>query len=64
MTLPTDKWLSIEKAREQVGVSRRTIYNWMDTGKVTWMRTAGGSRRILESSLWKPGQPDQADQSK
>ena len=38
--------LSIMKACEVVGVSRRTIYNWISAGKVEYVRTAGGSSRI------------------
>ena len=45
--------LSIMKACEVVGVSRRTIYNWMAGGKVQYVRTAGGSVRIFADSLWK-----------
>ena len=46
--------LSIMKACEVVGVSRRTIYNWMAGGKVQYVRTAGGSVRIYADSLWRP----------
>lgn len=45
--------LSIMKACEVVGVSRRTIYNWMAGGKVEYIRTAGGSVRIFADSLWR-----------
>lgn len=45
--------LSIMKAAEVVGVSRRTIYNWMNAGKVEFIRTAGGSVRIFVDSLWR-----------
>ena len=45
--------LSIMKACEVVGVSRRTIYNWMAGGKVQYVRTAGGSVRIFADSLWR-----------
>jgi excisionase family DNA binding protein len=48
--------LSIMKACEVVGVSRRTIYNWMAGGKVQYVRTAGGSVRIYADSLWKTPQ--------
>lgn len=41
------------KAAEVVGVSRRTIYNWMNAGKVEFIRTAGGSVRIFVDSLWR-----------
>ena len=53
--------LSIMKACEVVGVSRRTIYNWMAGGKVQYVRTAGGSVRIYADSLWRP--PQEADSS-
>ena len=41
------------KACEAVGVSRRTIYNWISAGKVEFVRTAGGSIRIFADSLWR-----------
>jgi excisionase family DNA binding protein len=44
------------KACELVGVSRRTIYNWIAAGKVEYVRTAGGSIRIFVDTLWR--QPD------
>ena len=48
--------VSIVKACEVVGVSRRTIYNWMASGKVEYVRTAGGAVRIFVDSLWRqPG---------
>ncbi|HTI38297.1 MAG TPA: helix-turn-helix domain-containing protein [Vicinamibacterales bacterium] len=44
------------KACEVVGVSRRTIYNWIASGKVEYVRTAGGSVRIFVDTLWRePG---------
>ena len=42
--------ISITQACESVGVSRRTIYNWMAAGKVQYVRTAGGAVRIFEDS--------------
>jgi excisionase family DNA binding protein len=51
--------LSIMKACEVVGVSRRTIYNWMAGGKVQYVRTAGGSVRIFADSLWR--RPEESD---
>ena len=44
------------KACDVVGVSRRTIYNWISSGKVEYVRTAGGSVRIFVDSLWR--EPD------
>jgi len=50
------KAISIMKACELVGVSRRTIYNWITAGKVEYVRTAGGSIRIFVNTLWRdPG---------
>jgi excisionase family DNA binding protein len=50
--------LSIMKACEAVGVSRRTIYNWISAGKVEYVRTAGGSIRIFADTLWRDGAKD------
>ena len=49
--------LSIMKACEAVGVSRRTIYNWISAGKVEYVRTAGGSIRIFADTLWRDANP-------
>ena len=51
--------LSIMKACEVVGVSRRTIYNWIAANKVEYVRTAGGSIRIFADSLWRDASPSQ-----
>lgn len=45
------KTTSIVKACELVGVSRRTIYNWLASGKIEYVRTAGGSVRIFVDTL-------------
>jgi excisionase family DNA binding protein len=45
--------ISITQACESVGVSRRTIYNWMAAGKIQYVRTAGGAVRIFEDTLWR-----------
>ncbi|MCX6550314.1 MAG: helix-turn-helix domain-containing protein [Acidobacteria bacterium] len=55
------KAISIMKACELVGVSRRTIYNWISAGKVEYVRTAGGSIRIFVDSLWR--EPELGEQS-
>jgi len=47
------KTISIMKACELVGVSRRTIYNWLSSGKIEYIRTAGGSVRIFVDTLWR-----------
>jgi excisionase family DNA binding protein len=48
--------VSIPRACELVGVSRRTIYNWISSGKIQYVRTAGGSVRIFADTLWR--EPD------
>jgi len=47
------KTISIMNACELVGVSRRTIYNWLSSGKIEYLRTAGGSVRIFVDTLWR-----------
>lgn len=49
--------VSIPRACEMVGVSRRTIYNWIAGGKVQYVRTAGGSVRIFVDTLWREPEP-------
>ena len=48
-------WLNIQQAADRARVSRRTLYNWLAAGKLRWWRTAGGSLRIVEASLWEQG---------
>jgi len=57
------KTVSIPRACELVGVSRRTIYNWIAGGKIQYVRTAGGSVRIFADTLWRraDGQGEDAD---
>jgi excisionase family DNA binding protein len=55
------KTVSIPRACELVGVSRRTIYNWLAGGKIQYVRTAGGSVRIFEDTLWR--EPEAANDS-
>lgn len=45
--------LKIAEACKAVGVTRRTIYNWMADGKIEWTQTAGGGKRIYADSLWR-----------
>jgi excisionase family DNA binding protein len=53
MMPPERKTVSIPQACELVGVSRRTIYNWLASGKVQYVRTAGGSVRIFVDTLFR-----------
>lgn len=45
--------VSIMKACDIAGVSRRTIYNWLKSGKIEFIRTAGGSVRIYVDTLFR-----------
>jgi excisionase family DNA binding protein len=55
------KTVSIAHAGQLVGVSRRTIYNWISGGKIQYVRTAGGSIRIFADTLWRePGEMEPA----
>jgi excisionase family DNA binding protein len=45
--------LSINDAAQKAGVSRRTIYHWMEQHKIECVKTAGGQIRIVEASLWR-----------
>lgn len=49
----SEKLVSIIEASKLVGVSRRTIYNWIMRGRLRYVRTASGSVRIFEPSLWR-----------
>jgi excisionase family DNA binding protein len=51
------KTVSIPRACELVGVSRRTIYNWIAANKIQYVRTAGGSVRIFADTLWREPEP-------
>ena len=55
------KTVSIPRACELVGVSRRTIYNWIAGGKVQYVRTAGGAVRIFADTLWREPDPTAED---
>jgi excisionase family DNA binding protein len=51
--------VSIDRAAEVLGVSRRTIYNRIRDGRLQSIRTPGGSQRILIESLPPTGsEPD------
>jgi excisionase family DNA binding protein len=49
--------LTMNQACERVGVSRRTIYNWIESGKIATVRTAGGCLRIFADTLYQPTEP-------
>jgi excisionase family DNA binding protein len=47
--------VSIEQAARLLGVCRRTVYNRIRGGRLRTVRTAGGSQRVLVSSLQEQG---------
>ena len=50
--------VTIRQAAEIASVCRRTIYSWVETGKVEHIRTAGGCMRIYVDTLFKTGTTD------
>ena len=48
---PDRKTISIRQACELLDVSRRTIYNWIASGKVERVRRVTGSIRIFVDTL-------------
>ncbi len=43
--------VSLQRAAELLGVSRRTIYNRIREGRLQTIRTLGGSQRVLVESM-------------
>ncbi len=48
------RYLTIKQVCTHLHVSRRSVYNWLEAGRLQWFRTPGGSLRIAEHSLWGP----------
>lgn len=49
--------VNIAQACAIAGVSRRTIYYWLQSNKVEWVRTAGGPIRIYADTLLRRPPP-------
>ena len=43
--------VSLDHAAQLLGVSRRTIYNWIREGRLETIRTIGGSQRVVVESM-------------
>jgi len=43
--------VSLDRAAQMLGVSRRTIYNRIRDGRLQTIRTLGGSQRVLLDSV-------------
>lgn len=49
-----ERTVNVKQAMALCGVSARTVYLWVQKGKVRFKKTTGGGLRIYESSLWQP----------
>jgi hypothetical protein len=49
--VPAERWVSIRRAAELVGVNQATLRQWGDAGRVRTFVTPGGHRRFLEQDL-------------
>jgi excisionase family DNA binding protein len=50
--------VSLDDAATLLGVSRRTIYNRIRTGRLQTIRTPGGSQRVLLGSMQSTPAPE------
>ncbi len=61
MSTPLEKQYRLKKAAEILGVSTATLRAYIDTGKISGVRTLGGHRRVPEGELRRilnqPNQP-------
>ncbi len=46
-------WMSTKEASVLLGVSQRTVQNWVDSGKIKSSRTMGGHRRLSREDVKK-----------
>jgi excisionase family DNA binding protein len=53
--------VSLEHAARILGVSSRTVYNWIRAGRLQTIRTIGGSQRVLLDSLRSFNAPSGVD---
>ncbi|MBI4454946.1 MAG: helix-turn-helix domain-containing protein [Acidobacteria bacterium] len=53
------EYVPISRAAQLLGVSRKTVYNWIKKGKVEWFRTPGGRIRIFVDSLGRRDPDDE-----
>ena len=53
MDIGQRRTFSIIQVCDKLGVSRRTVYNWINAGKVEYVRTPGGKIQIFADSLWQ-----------
>jgi excisionase family DNA binding protein len=51
--LRLERHYSIGKAAQILGVSKRTLYNWIRQGKIEYVRLPNGHFRIPEKAILK-----------
>jgi len=49
--------LTIDQAAALARVSRRTVYTWLRSGKLPYVRTPGGAVRITPADLFRRDGP-------
>ena len=49
--MPTDRFLTITKAAEALGVHKDTLRDWAEAGQFPCVRTVGGHRRFKQSEI-------------
>ena len=53
--------LSVNEAASALRVSRRTVYNWMESGALPFLLLPSGARRIRPADLLRqPNEPNAA----
>lgn len=45
------KWLTISEAAQYIGVGKRIVYYWIETGRLPSKRTHGGTHRVNVDDL-------------
>ena len=53
-TLQPGRFVTVSEASQIARVSRRTLYAWMNAGKLPFVRTISGTRRIDRLALLHP----------
>jgi len=52
LTFATQRFYGAGEVAEMLGVSERTVRNWLSTGELKSYKF-GGSRRILDDDMWQ-----------
>lgn len=49
----TDKWMTIEEVAREARVVRRTVYYWMQNGKLEYVKLPSGRIRINRETVFR-----------